>query len=179
MDNLEKFIHENREQFDNREPGDELWNNISNKLDHSHRPERFINHWIWKAASIVLFVAVLGLLIERQFRQAKEVTINRPQKQTIEFKQVEEYYTSLIVSKRAEIQDYLQANPSFRNEFTGDILQLDSMYVSLKMELSNNYSEKIVDAMIVNLQMRIRILNQQLNILQKIKNAKENEKPSI
>ena len=179
MDNFEKFIQENREQFDDREPGGELWNNIIHKLEHGRQPRRFINHWVWKAASFILFAAVLGLLIERQFRQTKEITINQPKEQKIEFKQVEEYYTSLILSKRTEIQNYLHANPSFRNEFTGDIVQLDSMYADLKKELSNNYNDKIVDAMIVNLQMRIRILNQQLNILQKIKNAKENEKSSI
>jgi hypothetical protein len=179
MDNLEKFIQENREQFDNLEPGEGLWNNISHRLSPNRTSGQLLHHWIWKAASFVLFAAVLGLLIERQFRQPKEIAGNLPKEQKIEFKQVEEYYTSLIISKRAEIRHYLQANPSFRNEFTDDISQLDSMYSILKVKLSDNYNEKIVDAMIVNLQMRIQILNQQLSILQKIKNSQQNEKSNI
>jgi hypothetical protein len=179
MDDFEKFVRENRQNFDDREPGEDTWNNIRHRLDRGQPPQGLIHHWIWKAASIILFAAVLGLLAERQFRKRGENLVNQSSEEKIEFRQVEEYYTSLIASKRAEIGNFLIDNPSFRNEFAYDINQLDSMYTSLKGNLTDNYSEKIVDAMIVNLRMRMQILNQQLSILQKIKNTKQNEKPGI
>ena len=179
MDKLEKYIQDRREEFEPLEPGNDIWDKISEDLDKGNTHQGFIKSWIWKAASVVLLLTVIGLLLERQYRHVKEVVLNQQEGQSIDFSQVEDYYNSQISLKRAEIQGYLQSDPSFHKEFTSDIVHLDSLYSNLKKELTYNKNQKIIDAMIVNLQVRIEILNQQLNILKKIKNSKENEKTSI
>ena len=176
MDKLEKFITENREKFDDRNPGDELWNGISARLDGNKPGKRSISQYMWKAASFVLLAMVIGLLTERIYHRDRSQNSLQGNERLTELNQVEDYYTSLIAQKRNEIQVYLSENPDFRQSFSHDITQLDSMYTSLKSELSNSYSDKIVDAMIVNLQLRIRILNQQLDILKSIQKTKEHDK---
>lgn len=179
MDNLEKFIVNHREEFDNREPADDLWQGIEKGLGKKQGKEPMIGRWIWKAASIILFAAVIGLLVERNMHINEPVRIAPAGERLTELDQVETYYSRMISQKRQEIQSYLRENPDFRKSFNKDINQLDSMYDGLKTELAHSYSDKIVDAMIVNLQVRIRILNQQLNILQAIEKTKENEKADI
>ena len=176
MDKLEKFITENRERFDDKTPGEDLWAGISAGLVGGKKIRRPINQWLWKAASFVLLAMVIGLLTDRVYHTNNSQHKNSGNERLMELKQVENYYSSLITQKRSEIQTYLQENPGFRKSFSHDITQLDSMYSSLKTELSNSYNDKIVDAMIVNLQLRIRILNQQLEILKSIQKTKENDK---
>ncbi len=179
MDKLEKFIRENREEFDNKLPGDKSWDDIVNRMNRQKAKTIPITQWMWKAASIVLLAAVIGLLIERYVHDRNSVNAVPVNPRLTELKQVESYYSTLISEKREEIQAYLKKDPDFRKSFNHDINQLDSMYSQLKTELSKSYSEKIVDAMIVNLQLRIKILNEQLNILQSIQKAKKDEKSKV
>jgi hypothetical protein len=56
------------------------------------------------------------------------------------------------------------------------------MYMVLKKDLQNGNEENLTDAMILNLQLRIEILNQQLSIIQSIetrKNGKIDEDETI
>lgn len=179
MDQLEKYIRDHRDEFEAREPGDETWQGINSSLGWESRVKPIIKTWMWKAASVVLLICVAGLVAERQIRQSQEAGLVQGNEQLTEFMQVEDYYTSLINNKRTEITGYLDSNPGFRNDFNEDISQLDSMYVVLRENLRENYNEKIIDAMTVNLRMQIEILNQQLEILKKIKTHNENEKASI
>ncbi len=179
MDQLEKYIRDHHDEFDGGVPGDGPWREISRRLAKESRVRPIIRTWMWKAASIVLLISVAGLLVERQIRQSHVETLTQTSDQLAGFRQVEGFYTSLITHKRAEITNYLDSNPAFRNEFTADITQLDSMYTILKEDLRENYNEKIIDAMTVNLMMQIEILNQQLEILKKIKTNQENEKTNI
>ncbi|NJO03617.1 MAG: hypothetical protein HC880_19775 [Bacteroidia bacterium] len=58
--------------------------------------------------------------------------------------------------------------------------QLDSMYTSLKKELYQLPSkEEVVEAMIINLQTRIKILNRQLEILERINDLKQRKSHGI
>jgi hypothetical protein len=179
MEQLEKYIRDHRDEIDTDIPGKDPWNTIRRRLDRENRNKPIIGTWVWKAASLILLITVVGLLAERQYRHSRLTAGIQGDDQLIEFRQVENYYTSLIDNKRKEITDYLEANPSFGNEFSMDIAQLDSIYSELKTDLHENYNEKIIDAMTVNLRTQIEILNQQLNILKRIKIKKENEQKSI
>jgi hypothetical protein len=53
-DKLEKYISENRQLFDDQEPGDDMWNKISAEID---KPKTRNINWqgiIWKAAVVIL-----------------------------------------------------------------------------------------------------------------------------
>jgi hypothetical protein len=53
-DKLEKYVSENRQLFDDQEPGDDMWNKISAEID---KPKTRNINWqgiIWKAAVVIL-----------------------------------------------------------------------------------------------------------------------------
>ena len=62
------------------------------------------------------------------------------------------------------------------SDFLYEIDLLDSMYVVLKQDMKNGNKENLADAMILNLQLRIEVLNQQLRIIQSIENKQKDEK---
>jgi hypothetical protein len=97
----------------------------------------------------------------------------------IAFNDVEAFYIKEIETKQSLIIQFVADNPEVDKDLLGEIDQLDSTYQMLKSNVELGQSEKIIDAMVLNLQMRIDILNQQLEVLEKIKSIKENEKVSI
>ena len=87
---------------------------------------------------------------------------------TDEFIQAENYYTTLITLKRDEITK--QLTPEEEKEFLLEVDQLDELYNELKKTYqANAASERVVDAMINNLQLRLEILTKQLEIFENLK----------
>ena len=82
-------------------------------------------------------------------------------------------FTSLIDKKQNELKSIEKDRPELYQKFSADIQRLDSTYSALKLQLPvNPNKEELLQAMIYNLQLQINLLNQQLNIIQKIKHSK-------
>ena len=80
-------------------------------------------------------------------------------------------FSSMIEEKQKELQSIEKDNPALYSQFSGDIKKLDSTYQVLRNTLpANPNKEQLLQAMISNLQMQIDLLNQQLNIIKKVKN---------
>ncbi|MDP4680522.1 MAG: hypothetical protein NWS46_09175 [Cyclobacteriaceae bacterium] len=93
-----------------------------------------------------------------------------------ELVEAEGYYTKMILSKKKEIAKYEIFNP----ELLVDINGLDSMYTDLENDLKvYQKDDRLINAMIRNLQQSVDILNKQLNILEQLKMIEEDEKISI
>ena len=74
----------------------------------------------------------------------------------------------------------ISLTPEQQEQFLLEIDQLDSMYLELKKTYQTNASnDRVMDAMISNLQLRLEILNRQLDILQNIKNQNNENELSI
>ena len=91
-----------------------------------------------------------------------------------ELAEAETFYTAMINQKREEIV-LLGDKYALGRDFMRDIDQLDQMYEKLKLDLNSGNEDNLVDAMIRNLQLRIEILNQQLQIIQSIEKSQEND----
>lgn len=92
-----------------------------------------------------------------------------------ELAEAESYYTALISQKRKEIENYSLDDPELSAIFKNDLKELNEMYEQLKDELKGTPTqEQIMDAMIQNLQMRINVLNRQLEILKKLQSQDTN-----
>lgn len=169
-DRLEKYVMENRAMFDTEEPGDEVWKVIHQKI----RRNPFER--IWKVAAVLLLFSTVYLIIDRNLPE--ETPSGETLADTIEFSQVEDYYTKLIAEKKAEITKYNKTK--LKRSFLVEIERLDRMYEELKITYSKqNSTDMLIDAMISNLKLRIDILNQQLKILKKLNAAKDENEPSI
>ena len=180
MDKLEKYIRENRASFDDRNPSAEVWHKINDQLDNDVKPQVYLGTYMWRAAAVLFFVAVVWLLVDRNnnMYNISQIPANNDESQ-IGFNDVEAFYMKEIEAKQQLILQFVSDTPEINRDLLGEIDQLDSTYQVLKSTAEKGYSEKVLDAMVLNLQMRIDILNRQLEVLEKIKNLKENETASI
>ena len=88
-----------------------------------------------------------------------------------DFEQAEAFYAKLIEEKKSQIESMV--SDELKDEFNGDMEHLDRVYEDLKTSFSETAEDqKLVDAMISNLQMRIEILNEQMKILKKLNETK-------
>lgn len=168
-DQLEKFIMENREAFNDASPSDKAWKGIDQKLSNKHT----IWPTVWKVAAMLFMVSTIYLMIDKN----QSESLDGPMLSD-EFTQAEDYYVSLIAQRKQAIQG--QLTPEQHEQFLVEIDQLDSMYLELKKTYQTNASnDRVMDAMISNLQLRLDILNKQLDILQNIKNQNNEDDISI
>ena len=158
-DRLEEFIRENRAAFDDKEPSDKVWKNIKASLD-ANRTSVWNSVVLWRAAAIIFMVLCGYLLIPKNAENsiAKDNTRS-------EFDDVEAFYIRQI-SEKVEMIDEFQKSEGL-NGFTHDFQQLEAMYMVLKEEMKTSPSQKVKDALVLNLLVRIDLLNQQLHKLEK------------
>lgn len=159
-DKLEKFIIRNREEFDNKIPDDLLWSKIENKLYGGRYNRASKTVWIWKAAAITLLISSSLLLMDKFY--FSDGFIKKSQLVSNEFEDIEDYYIGQINLKEEEINEYLIHDPHINSDFKDELGKLDAMYLVLKNNLDKNPSQEVVDALILNLIMRIDILNSHL-----------------
>lgn len=168
-DKLERFVLENRDQFDDEMPSAQVWVNIAKKKQ--KKPVLIY----WKVAAILLMISTLYLIVDRHFGDegAVQMSVN----ESPEFQSVESYYVQLISQKRKQISTSQDAR--LKHEFLAELELLDHKYNELKQTYQyQNSSEILTDALINNLKLRLDLLNQQLNILEALQNQKGNEIPT-
>lgn len=193
MDRIERFIRDNREAFDAHAPSDALWARLEQQLGEPQHnghvvafepqaspPRTFFhrNARVWKiAAGLVLVLGSLGawLMQPRPANPDALMAQLDPQAARATFR-----YASLIETKRQEIRQLERTEPQLYREFSGEIEELNRDYQRLKSELPQTPNqEELLQAMIQNLQTQVDILNRQLSIIQRVKQAKEHHEPTI
>jgi len=169
-DELEDFIRQNRSAFDDKEPSKKVWRNIDASMQ-LQTGTWFNSLVIWRSAAVLFMVLSAYLVVTgNRTHESDRTALN-------EFKDVEAFYVQQI-SEKVEMIDAFQKNEGL-NGFTHDFQQLEAMYMVLKEEMKTRPSDKVKDALVLNLLVRIDLLNQQLHKLEKeysTKPEKENEK---
>jgi hypothetical protein len=157
-DPLEEFVRQNRADFDDKVPSEKAWGRIEKSMGF----ESF-RLWdsvvLWRAAAIV-FMALSGYLLIPESKARIQVSSAQN-----EFRDVEEFYFKQI-SEKVEMIGEFQKSEGL-NGFTQDFQRLDAMYMVLKEEMKSRPSQKVQDALVLNLLVRIDLLNQQLYKLEK------------
>jgi hypothetical protein len=157
-DQLDDFVRQNRTSFDDKEPSKRVWRNIEASMKFNSR-----GLWnsvaLWRGAAIVFMALSAYLLLPKQIftAQKSEVAAN-------EFRDVEAFYFQQI-SEKVELIDGFKKNEGL-NGYTQDFKQLEAMYMILKEEMRTRPSQKVKDALVLNLLVRINLLNQQLQKLE-------------
>jgi len=181
---LEDFIRNNREQFDDAGPGDELWQRIERRLPRQTYNEKltkktFSFGFVLRVAATV--IVVMGLCFTaylKLFSSHVDLAAINP-----EYAQQQEHYVSLVETKRSELKAVTKEDPKLYEEFNAEYNRMDSIYRRLDSELpASPDREKVLRAMIQNLQIQTQILNQQLNVVEqynKMKLAQANEIKNI
>lgn len=180
---LEEFIKNNRSELDNYEPGEKVWRGIERELPSGKEKlgARKQMAWLkWAAAASVLIILASTAYFFWPFNEKKADAGNiLSSGLPAEYAEEVYHFTRLIELKHKELQKIEKEQPELYRQFADDINKLDSNYQVLKQELPDNPNQEILlQAMIKNLKWQIDLLNQQLTIIQKIKQSKKsiNEK---
>ena len=176
-DGLERFVAENRAAFDYFEPDAKLWQRIEGDLEGKRRALIYrIPSGVWQlAASIVLVVGAYFILDKPVSSDALgSVEVRRIeadfQRLSPELAQVDAEAQAVITRKVDHLSAYEKLDPKLVAEFRREIAMLDSMNVVLKQELlANPHQEALAEALRLNLQMQLDVVNQQLGILKELK----------
>jgi len=163
QDKLEKYIKENRDQFDHYEPDPEIWK----KVEMNIRPKRTIN-WritLLRAAGIAA-IFVLSFLISEFIHRLRNdelqaVRLRGREKEIMipELQEAEAYYAGIINAKLEEIKPIMLTCPSLEEELQMDFSELDSIYLELKNDLKDNIAnQEVIQAIIDNYRLKIDIL---------------------
>ena len=162
-DSLGKFIAENRDAFDAQNPPDNAWKKIETALPDSSRQIFWSSVTVWRTAALVFFGLSAYLLITKNY--------SRPNKQEIAeiqgFNDLEVYYSSQISEKMDMVHRYQSTTGLTEDEITQNLKKLEAMYLVLKDEMRRRPSQDVRDALVLNLLVRIDLINQQLHKLDK------------
>jgi len=157
---LRDFIKRNRDAFDDQEPSENVWKKIDSALPNMKQRSLWNSVMVWRAA------AILFMGVSAYFFVASRTGAMRESRLQKEFTNLESFYSSEISSKVAMINGYENANDI--DEFTQDFQKLEAMYQVLKEEMKTRPSQKVKDALILNMLIRIDLLNQQLHRLDNV-----------
>ena len=176
--NLEDFISDNRDAFDTYEPGNNVWKAIEDELPGKKKKPLIVlttwTRWSSVAAAIIIIASSVYYFSQGSLKDNNPV-VAKPAGNDLPAEYSEELYhfTKLIELKHKQLQKIEKEQPELYRQFAGDISKLDSNYQALRKELPGNPNQEVlIQAMIGNLKWQIDLLNEQLQIIQKIKQSK-------
>lgn len=176
-DKLEKYIKNHRAEFDSEVPDADVWQGINQAIVQKDSKARRLKPLvIWRAAAVILLLVCIALLAEKlqpdHARQTATVAMSA------RMNEAENFYSTMIHQKSSAVK--LKAKKyHLEGSFLEDLDRLDSAYQVLKNDLSVGNEENVEDAMVLNLQLRMEILNRQLDIIKSMENFEKNEGISL
>ncbi len=178
-DRLEKFISDNRDQFDLHEPDEKLWAGI---LPGVRQKRIFGIGWkavLWRAAAVLIIFGA-SFLLQEYLHQRRSITSERTESRILreipELQEAEIYYTSLLNEKFRQIEPLISANPELGESLEQDLSELDSIYKELQNDLRDNIANnEVVEAMIQNYILKIQILEDLLDYMDETSKKLEDE----
>ncbi len=171
MDKLEEHIRKNREYLDSYKPSSGVWKNIRKEV---HGKRTNLALWLSVAAMTIAVLGTAIILYPGRAGWPGALNSASVEERLIEknpgLKETEIYYNTILNSLYLEAAPMLTANPEIKRELTADMLQLDSICSDIKRDLKDNVAnQEVVEALIQNYRIRIRLLEDMLVVL------KENE----
>jgi flagellar basal body-associated protein FliL len=177
MDKLEEHIRRNREELDKYTPPAGIWRRVRRELK---KEKSSAKQWLSIAAMIVVILGTALVLFKPEFRwsDSKKQNNNEQLTQlTPQLKETEIYYNNLVNSLYTEATPLLTNNPEIKKELNSDLSQLDSICSDLKKDLNDNISNQdVVEALVQNYRIKIRILEDMLKVLKENENNPEKKK---
>ncbi|QEM06357.1 hypothetical protein DIU31_023610 [Mucilaginibacter rubeus] len=180
---FEDFMHDNNEEFNEIEPSADLWGKIEAQLNfldqEQEQPKKreaktFSLGFVLKvAASVIIVMGVgFGIYIQSQ-KGAKGVDLAAINP---EYAQQQMRYASLVETKLTELKSASKNDPQLYKEFSAEIAKMDSTYKKLNSDLATSPNqERVLRAMIRNLQIQTEVLTQQLNVIEQFNQMKKEQ----
>lgn len=177
-DRLKDFIKNNRRDFESENPPGRIWDNIEKNISRKGA-QRFYMQPVfrWNLAAAVLLILVSSVYYFKSLDQTNSMHKSSNETSILEepdYNQQMRQFMKIIDIKQEELKQIALEQPELYQKFTSAIYQLDSSYHTLKNQLAETPNrEMLMEAMVQNLQLQLKVLNQQLNIIKQIKNSKK------
>ena len=180
---LEDFIKMNRAEFDDLEPSADLWARIEKHLPaqeiemKKRETKTFSLGFVMRVAATVILV--MGVSFALYLRNTKKQGVDFAAINPV-YAQQQIQYTSQIETQRTELKSIAKTDPQMYKEFSEEIAQMDSTYKEMNSDLATSPNqERVLHAMIRNLQIQTEVLNQQLNVVEQFNKMKKEQKNEI
>jgi len=159
MDHLEKFISQNKGQFDDRNPNPAIWNEIESRLP-GHQARRISIWKITSAAAVGLVLILSGVITGMRVNNSQAGMTA----EYVEFQEAKQYFGNQLQQRVSALSAY-DADPDVYN----DLEELQQVYDQLTTELEDGLAPNqndIIQALIQNYQTRIDLLERVLSRLE-------------
>lgn len=175
-DNLEQFIIDHKNEFDELEPSPILWDKIQTR-----EPKTVKLNWktigLRVAAVVVIFIASYYFhdFVENRNSSQNVVVANEEQQNPLyqELMEAEFYYSTQIEETKQAVFHLTSNNHSLRKEINLELVDLDKVFQELKNDLNDDAdNEEVIVAMIQNYRLKLEILN---DILKQLEATDEKE----
>jgi hypothetical protein len=178
MDRLEEYIRKNRDDLDIYKPSPVLWKRIRTVLNSDKQPVR---RWISIAASVAIIIgtSVIFYQIGKGDKIVPGFLTSGKESATVrsQLKEAETFYNNQVDKLYREAVPLLTGYPELESELNSDISQIDSIYSDLRKDLKDNIAnQEVVEALIQNYLIKIKILEDMLAILKENENNGEKNK---
>lgn len=160
-DPLEQFVHSHREAFDHQEAPESSWPVIEQSLPRKKKQVLLQSVAFWRAAALLCLGLSISLIINRQLTAGASADPTA----AAGFSDLESYYSTQITEKMALVTQYQTRTGLTEDEITQNLKKLEAMYQVLKDEMKKRPSQDVRDALVLNLLVRIDLINQQLQKL--------------
>ncbi|HMR93451.1 MAG TPA: hypothetical protein PKC69_14105 [Chitinophagaceae bacterium] len=187
-DPLKHFIRDNRKAFDDEMPGHEVWSSIHRQISKQKNAKRFTLYDIykWSAVAAILCVALtctyfFWIKNNNPARQQQAEATRQQQQKTADIDALapefaarfRQMYRS-IEEQQAALKTAATGEPELYRQFATDLALLDSTYAALKEKLKQSPNEeRVISAMLYNLQLQAELLQKQQQILSEYNNTKK------
>ena len=162
-DRLEEFIKANREAFDQLEPSEKVWENISKQKGKS-RKISMLSYFLRVAAVVTIAVVFTVLITNTNIFNSEEAKAQPEDPELRELIEAEAFYASQVNEKMNEIRKCYDTFPEIKEEVETDLTELQEMYDVLKIDLNENISKKaVIEAMIENNRYRLKMVDDVLD----------------
>lgn len=172
---LEQYIQDNREAFDDGYPSLKLWAAIENELEDKEKPPvrqlRVRRPWYQIAAAVAVLLTLGGLggaylSQSGNNNQTAQMVLDEV---APEFSEMEDYYNQRIQERYVQLTSHTQ-DP----EIDADLAQLDQAMLELRAELAEappGREDQIVQQLMESYRLKLMILERILDRIEEIDRA--------
>lgn len=170
-DPLENFIRQNRAAFDTEVPP--LTLDFPEPVQPKPRKIRMYPRLLLQAAAAILIFAMAWVGNDLYHKRYNTGSSSAEQQDALssamlpeKLREADVYYSGIIEQKKQEVFRLASANPEVKKDLTVELAELDKSFRELKADLKDNTdNQEVIEAMITNYQLKLRILEDILQVL--------------
>jgi len=179
-DPLEEFIRQNRNAFDREVPPASLWKEPEPARNKRIFLRGYTRYILQAAAAVLIFVMAWTANDFYHAHQLKQDSSESRNNQSAELpaklQEAENYYSSLIENKKQELFRLASTTPDVKKDINMEMEELDKTFRELKADLNDNAdNQEVIEAMIGTYQLKLRILEDMLNMLKTSKSTSKKQ----